>query len=154
MQTLETPLALTIPGQIAPNARLRVAADGAIIINLDPCSKPRMTQSDRWKTRPATTKYWKYKDELTALWGDRQVPEQVHLLFVVKMPKSWSKSKQSQMLGTPHKGKPDADNLGKAFLDALLEDDSHIWDVRATKIWGEASLIRVQEMEAFKVEFY
>ena len=32
--------------------------------NIDPCPKPRMTSSDRWKKRKCTDKYWKFKDEL------------------------------------------------------------------------------------------
>jgi hypothetical protein len=32
--------------------------------NIDPCPKPRMTSSDRWKKRKCTDKYWKFKDDL------------------------------------------------------------------------------------------
>jgi hypothetical protein len=29
----------------------------------------------------------------------------------------------------------------KALMDALYEDDSHVWDCRITKIWGEGQII-------------
>lgn len=38
------------------------------------------------------------------------------------------------MNGKPHQSKPDKDNLERALLDALFEDDAHIWDSRARKL--------------------
>ena len=49
------------------------------------------------------------------------------------------------MNGAAHQQKPDIDNLTKSLLDALFDDDSHIWDVRASKIWGYEGAIVVQE---------
>jgi Holliday junction resolvase RusA-like endonuclease len=84
-----------------------------IILSIEPCPKPRMTRSDKWNARAATDRYWAFKDRLRLLWGDRPVPETMHLIFVLPMPKTWSKVKQSRMTGTPHQSKPDVDNLGK-----------------------------------------
>ena len=47
----------------------QLTADGQVVLpyitlNIVHVAKPRMTQSDKWKKRPATTKYWKYKDDL------------------------------------------------------------------------------------------
>ena len=50
------------------------------------------------------------------------------------------------MTGKPHQSKPDIDNLIKAFLDALLDDDAHVWDIRATKVWGTDGSIEVRDL--------
>ena len=105
-----------------------------------------MTQSDRWRSRPCTDKYWAYKDRLIELYGDQEVPETLHLIFTIPMPPSWSAKKKATMMGRPHQNKPDIDNLIKAFLDALLPDDAHVWDIRASKVWGTDGSIEVREL--------
>ncbi|MBT9425870.1 RusA family crossover junction endodeoxyribonuclease [Enterobacter oligotrophicus] len=62
------------------------------------------------------------------------------------MPKSWSKKKRTAMYGQPHQVKPDLDNLTKSLLDALFEDDAHIWDARTSKIWGETGMIIIENI--------
>jgi Holliday junction resolvase RusA-like endonuclease len=114
---------------------------------IDPTPKPRMTQSDRWRTRPATDRYWAFKDEIQLLWRGQPFPETVRILFTVPMPASWSKKKRAQMVGQPHQSKPDIDNYLKALMDALLDDDAHIWDVHALKVWGESGSIIIQNMK-------
>lgn len=42
--------------------------------------------------------------------------------------------------------KPDFDNMMKALMDALYEDDAHIWDSRVTKLWGEKGQIVIGEI--------
>ncbi|KNE88062.1 hypothetical protein PSTG_18543, partial [Puccinia striiformis f. sp. tritici PST-78] len=61
-----------------------------------------------------------------------------HVTFVLPMPDSWSKKKRTEMAGKPHQQKPDKDNLEKALLDAIFEDDCRILDGRVTKVWGES----------------
>jgi Holliday junction resolvase RusA-like endonuclease len=52
-------------------------------------------------------------------------------------------------IGAEHAQKPDVDNLLKAFTDALWPDeDSHVWDVRATKVWGSRGAIWVRPLDA------
>lgn len=51
------------------------------------------------------------------------------------------------MAGKPHQQKPDKDNLEKALLDAIFGEDSHIWDGRVTKIWGETGKMIIREGE-------
>lgn len=68
-----------------------------------------------------------------------------HVTFVIPMPKSWSKKKRAQHVGQPHQQKPDKDNLEKALLDAVFDEDSHVWDGRVTKIWGETGQIIIEE---------
>ena len=58
------------------------------------------------------------------------------ITFYLPMPKSWTKSKKKEMLGNPHRQKPDLDNLIKALGDALHGDDSHIASIAARKVWA------------------
>lgn len=62
------------------------------------------------------------------------------------MPKSWSKKKKAEYLGKPHQVKPDSDNYLKAFMDALCEDDSYIYDARVQKYWAEEGSIELDEI--------
>ena len=55
---------------------------------------------------------------------------------------------RAELNGRPHQQKPDVDNLTKSLLDALFEDDAHIWDVRVSKSWGETGRIIIEELEA------
>jgi len=72
------------------------------------------------------------------------VPAELKVYFYAKMPDSWSKKKKEGMCGKPHQSKPDIDNLVKAFLDALCEDDSYVWKITATKYWAEKGEIVVE----------
>ena len=111
-----------------------------MILELTPVPKPRMTQRDRWAKRPAVMRYRQYCDTIRELGA--HVPEEgAHIQFYLPMPKSWSKKKRALMQGEPHQQKPDIDNLVKALLDALYEDDSGVWDIRASKRWAENGAI-------------
>ncbi len=109
-----------------------------------PNTKPRMTQSDKWKKRPCVLRYFEFKDKVR----DHKVelPECHHITFVVPMPESWSKKKKIVMNGKPHQQRPDVDNFLKAIFDAVFEEDSHIWDCRATKMWGREGQIIIKEL--------
>lgn len=114
-----------------------------------PISKPRMTRAVKWKQRPPVMRYRLFCDEIRL--QEIQLPEAGgHVTFVksMPMPQSWSKKKRTLMDRKPHKQKPDIDNLEKALLDALFDDDAHIWDHRATKIWGEEGPIIIWEGSA------
>ena len=130
----------------------QLTADGKAILpyitlNIVPVAKPRMTQSDKWKKRPATEKYWKYKDDLKMLcflcrW---QPKEDLDIKFILPMPKTWSEKKKKKMDGQPHKQRPDLDNLIKAFKDALLIEDSHIHTYQnMQKVWGREGQIMLK----------
>lgn len=112
---------------------------------ITPVGKPRMTRCDKWKQRPPVMRYRMFCDE--ARLHDIRVPEcGAHITYVLPMPKSWSKKKRAAMDGQPHKQKPDLDNLTKSLLDALFEDDSHIWDSRTSKVWGETGMIIIENI--------
>ncbi len=113
------------------------------IYDITPVSKPRMTQRDRWAKRPATAAYWAFKDEVRLL-GIALPESGWHVTFVIPMPASWSQKKRAEHNGMPHQKKPDKDNLEKALLDAIFDDDSRVWDGRVTKLWGEKGQIIIR----------
>lgn len=115
--------------------------------NIKPVPAPRMTRRDIWlkPPRPAVARYRAFKDELQLL--NLKLTEFHHVHFIIPMPKSWSKKKKLEKMNEPHKQTPDIDNLIKALYDGLYRDDSHISDVRASKWWGEASCIIVEEIK-------
>lgn len=66
------------------------------------------------------------------------------LVFLLPMPVSWSAKKRDLHLLQPHRQKPDVDNLVKALLDAIYEDDSQHYAIgRVGKFWAAAGCIRV-----------
>lgn len=101
---------------------------------ITPVPKPRQTRSDRWNKRPSVMRYRAFCDEvklknLSLISGDG-------IKFVLPMPKSWSSKKKASMNGLPHRQTPDLDNLIKAVLDAIYNDDKHIDRLCARKVWG------------------
>jgi len=50
------------------------------------------------------------------------------------------------MEGKPHQQKPDIDNLQKAVQDSLCDDDSYIYDVCATKVWGIDGSVTIETL--------
>jgi Holliday junction resolvase RusA-like endonuclease len=115
-----------------------------MVYKIIPVAKPRMTRSDKWKQRPCVMRYRAYKDELRL--SKVKLPECHHVTFTLPMPKSWSNKQKSKMVGRPHKVRPDLDNLLKGLWDALLIDDAHIWDCRATKQWGHEGSIHIEPL--------
>nr|WP_255711949.1 RusA family crossover junction endodeoxyribonuclease [Xenorhabdus sp. PB30.3] len=106
-----------------------------------------MTQADRWRKRKPVLNYYAFKDEIRL--NNITLPEShYHITFVIPMPPSWSKKKRTAMNGKPHQQKPDKDNLEKALLDAVFDDDSRVWDGRVTKLWGEKGQIIIRELDA------
>lgn len=61
------------------------------------------------------------------------------IIFNIPMPKSWTKKKARNMLAQPHQQKPDIDNLAKALLDSIYEEDCHIYDIRIQKFWTDSA---------------
>ena len=108
-----------------------------------------MVRSDRWKIRPATSKYWAFKDliNLAAKNQDFVLGESFYAIFEIEMPKSWSKKKKDEMDGHPHQSRFDGDNILKSVQDSLLQEDSHIWKVTFEKRWGRKSRIIIQNID-------
>lgn len=114
-----------------------------VIIDIDPCAKPRQTQSDKWNKRPVVLKYRSFADGIRNEFRKLNLTlgETLDCIFVISMPKSWSMKKRAEMAGEPHRQRPDIDNLEKAVMDSLCEEDSHIWKHRTEKVWGEKGMI-------------
>ena len=106
--------------------------------DIAPLAKPRMVRSDRYRKRPVVERYWAYKDGLKLLANLQQfeLPDSFSVRFFIPMPKSWSKKKKVEWEGKPHQQRPDLDNLLKALLDCLCDEDSHIYEIRASKWWA------------------
>ena len=120
-----------------------------LVLPLPPVGKPRMTQRDKWAPSAAAKRYLAFRDNVLTFYavaGKPRIPAGgLWFVFHLAMPPSWSKKDREAMCGTPHQQKPDVDNLVKAMLDALFEEDRLVWDVRATKIWALAPCIEVFE---------
>ena len=110
-----------------------------MILNIAPCSKPRMTQRDKWKKRQCVVNYFAFRDrirqELTTIYSDQLLGHGLDVIFKVEMPKSWSKKKEAKMAGEPMQSKPDIDNYIKGLLDAMYKEDKLVWSISAMKIW-------------------
>lgn len=108
-----------------------------IIFPFNPVSAPRMTRADAWKKRPCVLKYFEYRNRMQEVIqrGKLELPTNIVVAFGIEMPKSWSDKKKSKMGGTPHRNKPDIDNLIKAFLDSFRGDDAKVSCITATKYW-------------------
>jgi Holliday junction resolvase RusA-like endonuclease len=118
---------------------------------ITPVAKPRMTQSDRWRQRPAVMRYWAFKDclQCEAERAGFELGPAFEVTFHLPMPQSWSKAKKQRMNGQPHQGRPDLDNLCKGAIDCLLpNDDSVIWFTEARKVWALEGAITIRNIEA------
>lgn len=102
--------------------------------DITPVPKPRMTRRDKWKKRPAVLRYWAFKDEVRL--KKVRIPASCEIVFFIAPPKSWPQKVREAHCDTCHTSKPDLDNLIKALLDAVLDDDAHIWKIHAAKIWS------------------
>lgn len=111
--------------------------------HIKPCPAPRMTRSDKWKKRPCVMRYFAFRDEVR-LNNVSVEPYGSHIIFYMPMPKSWSKKKKSEMINTLHQQTPDIDNLLKALFDSIFKDDSHVADIRASKVWAESGSILIK----------
>jgi Holliday junction resolvase RusA-like endonuclease len=111
-----------------------------------PVAKPRMTQADRWKKRPVTEKYWKFKDAIksTARRQGFVLGQTYKVTFYMPLPKSMSMKRKQAMIGKPHKLRPDLDNLLKSLNDCLMDEDSSVYYVVAVKKWAIGGKIIVE----------
>ncbi len=112
------------------------------VYEISPVAAPRMTQRDKWKKRPCVLRFFEFRDAIrlanvaVKLGGS-------NVLFVLPMPKSWSKKKKAEMDGQPHQSKPDIDNLIKALLDSVFDEDQAVWQITAQKRWGTTGRIEI-----------
>ncbi len=102
--------------------------------DITPLAKPRMTRADKWKQRPEVLRYRAFKDECRL--KKVTLAYTFRVTFYIEMPKSWSAKKRASHNLQPCQQKPDVDNLIKGLMDAVLEDDAHVWYVEAAKLWA------------------
>ena len=122
-----------------------------ITFKIRPVPKPRQSIRDKWSPSKSTLRYRLFADELRYQAIDMKfvLPDSFAVEFVIPMPKSWSIRQKSLMNGKPHKQTPDLSNLLKSLEDALRKEDKEIWDVHASKRWGETGLIRIYSPTEF-----
>ena len=113
------------------------------IYKINPCPKPRQTRSDKWNKRECVMRYRAFADQCRLL-GVKVPEESGHIIFHMPIPKSWSKKKKADMDMKHHKQKPDIDNLAKALMDAVYDDDSCVSDLRITKKWAMEGSIEIK----------
>lgn len=119
--------------------------------------RPRMTRTGHAYTDSRTRAYEKAVGALAfeAMSGRKpiEVGCTVELEAFFLPAKSLSAKRRLALLGTPVLKKPDADNVAKAVIDGMngivFRDDSLVWSVKTTKIYGEVEgvTVRVQEGE-------
>jgi Holliday junction resolvase RusA-like endonuclease len=94
-----------------------------------------------YKRKLQIERYNVYKKELR-MEADRigfELPtDGAWIRFYIPMPRKWSKKKKAKMAFEPHKTRPDASNLHKAFEDSLKKQDMTIWDYRVSKFWYDS----------------
>ena len=128
-----------------------------IVVETTPVPAPRQTRRDVWLNppRPCVARYRAFCDAVRAAVraaGVTEVPPRLRLRFEMPIPKSRRTGKDRVEPGQPHQQKPDWDNLAKAVLDAWakearVNDDAHVWDVRAEKVWGETGRVVVTALD-------
>lgn len=118
-------------------------------------ARPRVTRAGRTYTPARTAEHEdRIRKEAAAVASMRspdgspmapmQGPLICNIVCQMPIPKSWPKARRedAQRFGRWHTGKPDADNLAKAVLDALngilYEDDSQVVMLAVTKRYAKA----------------
>lgn len=125
---------------ITPIAKPRIREKRIYGVNMPsyditPIPAPRLTQGALWTAK--AKKYAAWKDDVRKL--GIKIPESgADITFYMPVPKNGK-----DRIGKPHQQTPDLDNLIKALLDAVLKDDSHIWQLKASKVWATKGGIKV-----------
>lgn len=113
-------------------------------IAIEPMGKPRQTQSDKWRKRPCVVRFRQYADTLRASCLARNPrPLSVSIICYFPMPASWSKNKKTEAANTPHRQKPDLDNVLKGVMDSLWENDECIAFGSCRKFWDDGKGARI-----------
>jgi len=116
------------------------------VYEITPITKPRMTQRDKWKGRKCVLEFFKFRDRVRDL--GIEIPEVgSHVVFVLPMPESWSDRKKRAFNTAAHRGRPDCDNLLKSLMDSVFKEDSVVWDIRISKVWGYTGKIYVSDCQ-------
>lgn len=120
-----------------------------VIVPGNPVGKPRMTRRDKWAQRPCVLRYRTWADaarQSAGLTGKVTLRRAMRLSYTAyfEMPASWSKRKRVEHLGQPHLQKADSDNVLKAIMDALFENDQFVYAGAFEKYWEDERGPRVE----------
>ena len=128
--------------------RLDIGKTIFLTLHAGAMGKPRMTQRDKWKQRPAVVRYRAWCDQLRAVAGAMPEASRVMELnwkAVFVPPTSWSKKTRVAAYGELHRSKFDADNISKAICDCLWpKDDSGIAAGAFEKRWGPKAVLSIE----------
>ena len=112
-------------------------SDRIQVLDVVPTPAPRQSKRDKFKPSKAVLNYRAFRDQVA--YQIQELPEDFfHIVFLIPVWPSWSKTKQREHVGHPHLAKPDKDNLEKSLVDAVYRDrsDSHVWNSCSTKLWS------------------
>lgn len=97
--------------------------------------------------------YMRYKDNLRILIKRHKIAKRTGLValqieFIFKIPASWSKKKQIEVLKSQNvTNNKDVDNLAKGVMDAMndliYDDDRQVVKLTASKRYGEMDNIKI-----------
>jgi len=139
-----------VPSEIArvklPVESESLKKEGRFVCHIAPLGKPRMTRRDKWKKRPCVMRYREFADKLRTYFVGIDLTD-VHALSWIAyfpLPVSWSKKRKAAMRGQRHYSKPDRDNVDKAILDALFDQDSGVSHGTLTKLWDDGNGPRIE----------
>lgn len=128
-------------------AMLKIPGKKSFIIHVEPMGAVRFTRAQMFsKTLPKTKRasidrYFVFKKAVQDQVVEQNngelphIPDEAICFFYLPMPDSWSEAKKAEMNGTPHRPKPDRDNIEKGVLDALFSNDSAVWKGSQEKRW-------------------
>lgn len=131
-------ITVTIPGQPVPKARPRMGRNGVYT--------PQKTKNHEAQIGKLAAPHFSEPIE---------GPVSVTVIAQFKPPKSWTKKKTAELMGSPHTQRPDLDNIEKAVWDGLngiaFIDDSQIAESNCRKFWGPVAqtVIHIKPVKSF-----
>ena len=111
--------------------------------------RPRFTRRGSTYTDAVTTEY---EGRVKKAWicennfSFDKAPTTISIKAFFPVPVSLSKKKRAALFGKPYLGKPDADNIAKIILDALLDERTHLMRRVAFKDDAQVDTLTVQKL--------
>lgn len=144
---LQRPLeAVLSPKPVNEPPHTQKATQGvSFVIPGAPIGKPRMTRRDKWAKRPCVMRYREWADKARACAPELpKAPLEVSWTAYFPFPASYSAKKREALKGQPHQLKSDRDNVDKALLDSLFEQDCTVSDGTLRKRWDDGKGARIE----------
>jgi Holliday junction resolvase RusA-like endonuclease len=112
------------------------------VIYCTPLGKPRMTQRDKWQSRPCVLRYRVWCDLLRLKVLKRTQKLTLHRPIALTIRAYFDPGRQHRT--GPHTLKPDSDNVAKACCDALFQNDEMVYKLTIQKLWCDGGSPRVE----------